>query len=65
MENWHGIFLVHQFDIVDDEIVCEVLDRYLEEARVKIEKIMGDCLSRFLTTIKGSAEAKISEYWKK
>ncbi len=50
---------------IHDEIVCEVMDKYLEVARVKIEKIMGDCLSRFLTTIKGSAEAKIGEYWKK
>lgn len=50
---------------IHDEVVCEVREDVAEELAQKVQAIMGDSLSYFLSIVKGGATAKIGDHWQK
>ena len=50
---------------VHDELVCEVKEEFAEEAAKAIQKIVGNALGFFLTTVPGKASVEINNHWKK
>lgn len=50
---------------IHDEVVVECYENVVEEVMHKVETIMGNSLSYFLSTVEGKADAKYNDYWEK
>ncbi len=50
---------------IHDELVCEVKDEHVEQAKEDLIKIMTEALQWFLEVVPGGSSAKVGQYWMK